>query len=50
MDEHEKSPEVSLPEDDAGLIDELEDERGRKLTEKEANLAVVQARKIGDID
>ena len=49
MDEQDKSPEVSLPEDEADLLAELEDERGRELTEKEANLAVAQARLIGDL-
>jgi hypothetical protein len=41
---------MSLPEDEADLLAELEDERGRELTEEEANLAVAQARLIGDID
>jgi len=50
MDEQDESPEVSLPEDESDLIAELEDERGRELTEEEADLAVVQAQKIGDID
>jgi hypothetical protein len=49
MDEQDESPEVSLPEDEDDLIAELEDERGRELTEKEANLAVAQARLIGDL-
>jgi len=31
------------------LIAELEDERGRELTEKEANLAVAQAKLVGDL-
>jgi hypothetical protein len=50
MDEQDESPEISLPEDEEDLLAELEDERGRELSEQEANLAVVQARKIGDID
>jgi len=50
MDEQDESPEISLPDDEADLIAELEDERGRELTEEEANLAVAQARLIGDID
>jgi hypothetical protein len=41
---------MNLPEDEADLLAELEDERGRELTEEEANLAVAQARLIGDID
>jgi hypothetical protein len=49
MHEQDESPEVSLPEDEADLLAELEDERGRELTEKEANLAVAQARLIGDL-
>ena len=49
MDEQDESPEVSLPEDEEDLIAELEDERGRELTEEEANLAVTQARLIGDL-
>lgn len=49
MDEQDESPEVSLPEDEADLLAELEDERGRELTEQEANLAVAQARLIGDL-
>jgi hypothetical protein len=49
MDEQDESPEVSLPEDEDDLIAELEDERGRELTEEEANLAVAQARLIGDL-
>lgn len=48
MDEQDESPEVSLLEDEADLIAELEDERGRGLTEEEKNLAVAQARLIGD--
>jgi hypothetical protein len=49
MDEQNDSPEVSLPEDEADLISELEDKRGRELTEQEANLAVAQAELIGDL-
>lgn len=49
MDEQDDSPEVSLPEDEADLLAELEDERGRELTEQEVNLAVAQARLIGDL-
>jgi hypothetical protein len=50
MDEQDESPEVSLPEDEEDLIAELEDECGRELTEEEANVAVAQARLIGDIE
>jgi hypothetical protein len=50
MDEQDELPEVSLPEDESDLLAELEDERGRELSEQEANLAVAQARLIGDID
>ena len=50
MDEQDKSPEVSLPEDEANLLAGLKDERGREPTEQEANLAVARARLIGDID
>ena len=49
MDEQDESPEVSLPEDESDLLAELEDERGRELSEQEANLAVAQARLIGDL-
>ena len=49
MDEKDESPEISLPEDESDLIAELEDERGRELTEEEANVAVAQARLIGDL-
>ncbi|MGB9960965.1 hypothetical protein ACOZ32_01940 [Halobacterium sp. MBLA0001] len=49
MDKQDKSPEVSLPENEAGLLAKLEDGRGQKLTEEEANLAVAQARLIGDL-
>lgn len=49
MDEQDENPDVSIPEDEQDLIAELEDERGRELTEKEANLAVAQARLIGDL-
>jgi hypothetical protein len=35
MDEQNESPEESLPEDEADLLAELEDKRGRELTEKE---------------
>lgn len=49
MDNQDESPEVSLPEDEADPLAELEDNRGRKLTEQEANLAVAQARLIGDL-
>ena len=49
MDEQDESPETSLPEDESDLIAELEDERGRELTEEEANVAVAQARLIGDL-
>jgi|GEM_PF-2948528 len=45
----DKNPDVSLPEDEQDLIDQLEDERGREITEEEANLAVTQARLIGDL-
>jgi hypothetical protein len=50
MDEQDESPEISIPEDEDDLLAELEDERGRELTEQEANLAVAQARFIGDIE
>ncbi|WP_161972904.1 hypothetical protein [Halostella pelagica] len=49
MDEQDESPEVSLPADEADLLAKLEDERGRELTEEETNLAVAQARLIGDL-
>lgn len=49
MDEQDESPEISLPEDESDLLAELEDERGRELTEKEANLAVAQAKLLGDL-
>jgi hypothetical protein len=49
MDEQDESPEVNIPEDESDLLAELEDKRGRELTEQEANLAVAQARLIGDL-
>lgn len=49
MDEQDESPEISLPEDEDDLIAELEDKRGRELTEEETNLAVTQAKLIGDL-
>lgn len=49
MDEQDESPEVSLPEDEEDLIAELEDERGRELSEQEKNLAIAQAKLIGDL-
>jgi hypothetical protein len=49
MDEQNESPEVNLPENEDDLIAELEDKRGRELTEEEANLAVAQGKLIGDL-
>lgn len=49
MDEQNESPEINLPEDEEDLIAELEEKRGRELSEEEANLAVAQARLIGDL-
>lgn len=49
MDEQDESLEVSLPDDETDLITQLEDERGRELTEEESNLAVAQAKLIGDL-
>ena len=49
MDDQDESSEVSLPEDEADQLAELEDNCGGKLTEQEANLAVAQARLIGDL-
>ena len=49
MDEQDESSEVSRPEDEDDPIAELEDERGRELTEEETNLAVAQAKLIGDL-
>lgn len=49
MDEQDKSPEVSLPEDESDLLAELEDKRGQELSEQEKNLAIAQAKLIGDL-
>jgi hypothetical protein len=48
MDEQHESPEISLPEDEQDLIDQLEGE-GRELSEQEKNLAIAQAKLIGDL-
>jgi hypothetical protein len=45
----DENPEVSLPEDEQDLIDQLEGESGRELSEQEKNLAIAQARLIGDL-
>lgn len=49
MAEENESPESDLPDDEADLIDRLEGERGCELTEQEKNLAIAQAKLIGDI-
>lgn len=49
MDEQNESPEVSLPNDEADLIAQLEEEQECELTEEEQNLAITQAKLIGDL-
>jgi len=46
----EDADEYRIPEDETDVVEQLEAERGRKLTEQERNLAIAQARLIGDID
>lgn len=41
--------EVQIPKDEQAVIDMLEGERGEKLSEQEQNLAIAQAKLIGDI-
>lgn len=40
---------LDLPEDEDDVIARLEESRGRELTEQEKNLAIAQAKLIGDI-
>ena len=49
MDEQDEFPEISLPEDEQDLIDQLEGDSGQELSEQENNLAIAQARLIGDL-
>lgn len=49
MDKQDESPKISLPEDEQDLINQLEGESGRELSEQEKNLAVAQAKLIGDL-
>ena len=46
----ESTGDYHVPRDEAEVVERLEAERGRELTEQERNLAVAQARLIGDID
>jgi hypothetical protein len=39
-----------IPKGEAEVVEQLEAEQGRELAEQERNLAVAQARPIGDID
>jgi len=45
----DENSEVSLPEDEQDLIDQLEGESGRELPEQEKSLAIAQERLIGDL-
>lgn len=49
MDEQDESPEISLPKDEQDLIDQLEGESGQELSDQEKNLAIAQAKLIGDL-
>lgn len=46
----EDTDDCRIPEDEEEVVERLVAERGRKLTEQERNLAIAQARLIGDID
>lgn len=45
----DENPDVMIPEDEQAVIDFLEEELGGELTEQEENLAVAQAKLIGDL-
>lgn len=49
VDEQDESPEISLPEDEQDLIDRSEGDSGQELSEQEKNLAITQAKLIGDL-
>lgn len=48
-EEQDKSPEIYVPENESDLLARLEEKRGEELTEKEANVAIAQAKLIGDL-
>jgi hypothetical protein len=40
---------IRIPEDEQDVIDMMEEFRGRELTEQEKNLAIAQAKLVGEI-
>jgi hypothetical protein len=45
----DENSDVSLPEDEQDLIDQLEGESGQELSEQEKNLVIAQSKLIGDL-
>jgi hypothetical protein len=45
----DENPDVKIPEDEQDLIHQLEGESGQELSEQEKNLAIAQAKLIGDL-
>ena len=43
------NPELPHFEDEQDLIDYMEERRGRELTEQERNLAIAQAKLVGEL-